>query len=167
MSIKKLILAISLIIFVTLPANADLIWPSLYIAKGMLSIKIILLGLIIELFFVKHFTKVNWQKALTVTFLMNLITTILGMIFIPLSGLGSEFIFDFVFHAYDKFGIGTFHWSHWLIAYLLVMFMNTFIECLFIKLTLKRTILKTFWWLLIANSISVFLCFLFYVTNLN
>ena len=166
MSIKKLILAISLIVFTTLPASADLIWPSLYIAKGMLSIKVILLGLIVELFFVKHFTKVNWQKASIVTFLMNLITTILGMIFIPLSGLGSEFIFDFVFHAYDKFGIGTFHWSHWLTAYLLVIFINTFIEGLVIKLTLKIKIAKTFWWLLIANAMSVFICFLFYVMNL-
>ena len=79
----------------TLPANADIVWPSLYIAKGMLSIKVILLGFIIELFFVKYFTKTDWKKALTVTVLMNLITTILGIIFIPLSGLGSEFIFDF------------------------------------------------------------------------
>ena len=166
MNIKKLILAISLIIFITLPVNADLIWPSLYIAKGMLSIKVILLGLIVELFFVKYFTKAGWKKASIITFLMNLITTILGMILIPLSGLGSEFVFDFVFHAYDKFGIGTFHWSHWLAAYLLVIFINTVIEGLFIKLTLKIKILKTFWWLLIANAISVFICFLFYVLSL-
>ena len=166
MNIKKLILAISLITFAVLPANADIIWPSLYIAKGMLSIKVILLGLIFELLFVKYFTKINWQKALTVTFLMNLITTILGMIFIPLSGLGSEFIFDFVFHVYDKFGIGTFHWSHWLTAYLLVIVINTLIEGLFIKVTLKIKLLKTFWWLMIANAISVFICFLFYVLSL-
>lgn len=166
MNIKKIILAIPLIIFITLPANADLIWPSLYIAKGMLSIKVILLGLIFELFFVKYFTKVSWKKASTVTFLMNLITTFLGMIFIPLSGLGSEFVFDFVFHAYDKFGIGTFHWTHWLTAYLLVIFINTVIEGLFIKLILKINLLKTFWWLTIANAISVFICFLFYVMNL-
>ena len=166
MNIKNFILAISLITFAVLPANADLIWPSLYIAKGMLSIKVILLGLIIELFFVKYFTRVSWKKASIVTFLMNLITTIFGMIFIPLSGLGSEFIFDFVFHGYDKFGIGTFHWSHWLTAYLLVIVINTLIEGLFIKVTLKIKLLKTFWWLMIANAISVFICFLFYVRNL-
>jgi hypothetical protein len=97
---------------------------------------------------------------------MNLITTLLGIIFIPISGLGSELVFDFVFHAYDKFGIGTFHWSHWLTAYLLVIIINTFIEGLFIKLTLKVKLAKTFWWLLIANGISVFVCFLFYVMNL-
>ncbi len=166
MNLKKFILGAVLVVFITLPANADIIWPSLYIAKGMLSIKVILLGLIIELFFVKYFTKVDWKKALTVTFLMNLITTVLGMIFIPLSGLGSEIFFDFVFHAYDKFGIGTFHWSHWLTSYLLVIFINTLIEGLFIKLMLKLKLKKTFWWLLIANSLSVFICFLFYIINL-
>lgn len=165
MSIKKLILTISLITFTTLPASADLIWPSLYIAKGMLSIKVILLGLIVELFFVKIFTKASWEKASIVTFLMNFVTTILGTIFIPLSDLGTEFVFDFVFHAYDKFGIGTFHWSHWLAAYLLVILINTFIEGLFIKSALKIKLIKTFWWLLIANAISVFLCFLFYTTS--
>ena len=133
MNIRKFILSVLLITFITLPVNADLVWPSLYIAKGMLSIKVILLGLIVELFFVKYFTKVSWKKASIVTFLMNLITTVLGMIFIPISGLGTEFIFDFVFHAYDKFGIGTFHWSHWLTAYLLVILINTLIESLFIK----------------------------------
>lgn len=166
MKFKNFIFIISLIIFTSLPVNADVVWPSLYIAKGMLSIKVILLGLFIELLFVKYFAKVGWKKASIVTFLMNLITTLLGMIFIPLSGLGSEFVFDFVFHAYDKFGIGTFHWSHWLASYLLVILINTFIEGLFIKLTLKIKLLKTFWWLLTANSISVFLCFLFYVMNL-
>lgn len=165
MKIKNFIFILSLITVTSLPVYADLIWPSLYIAKGMLSIKVILLGLFIELFFVKYFTKADWKKASIITFLMNLITTLLGMIFIPLSGLGSEFVFDFVFHAYDKFGIGTFHWSHWLASYLLVILINTFIEGLFIKLTLKIKLLKTFWWLLTANSISVFLCFLFYVIN--
>ncbi len=166
MNIKNFILSVALIAFIALPANADLVWPSLYIAKGMLSIKVIFLGLIIELLFVKYFTKVDWKKASTVTILMNLITTILGIIFIPLSGLGSEFVFDFVFHAYDKFGIGSFHWSHWLTSYLLVIFINTFTESLFIKLMLKLELKKTFWWLLIANSISVFICFLFYIINL-
>jgi len=148
-----------------LPAQADIVWPSLYITKGMLSLRVIALGLIIELLFVKYFTKINWKKSFIITTLMNLITTLAGIILIPLSGLGSEFIFDFVFHAYDKFGIGTFHWSHWLASYLLVILINTFIEGLFIKLTLKLKFKQIFWWLLIANAISVILCFLFYGMN--
>ncbi len=162
MNTKDIVKFFILITFLTiLPANADIIWPSLYITKGMLSLKVILIGLIVELLFVKYFVKTNWQKALITTINMNLITTVLGIILIPLSGLGSELVFDFVFHAYDKFGIGTFHWSHWLVSYLLVILINTFIECVYIKLTLKLSLRKIFWWMLFANGISVFLCFLF------
>ena len=148
-----------------LPAHADIVWPSLYITKGMLSIKTILLGLVIELLFVKYFTKTDWKQASITTVIMNLITTVLGAILIPLSGLGSEFVFDFVFHAYDKFGIGTFHWSHWLVSYLLVIIINTLIEGLYIKSALKLRLKQTFPWLIIANGISVLLCFLFYGIN--
>ena len=84
MKIKNFILSTALIILVSFPVHADVVWPSLYISKGMLSIKVILLGLFIELFFVKYFTKVSWKKASIVTFLMNLITTLLGIIFIIL-----------------------------------------------------------------------------------
>lgn len=70
----------------------------------MLSLKVIILGRIAELFFVKYFAKLNWKKASIISILMNLITTILGILLIPLSGLGAEFVFDFVFHVYNKFG---------------------------------------------------------------
>ena len=160
MDIKKIILFTFLCVF-SLPANADIIWPSLYITKGMLSFKVIILGLLVELLCVKYFAKINWKKASVIAVLMNLITAVLGLVLIPLAGLVSEIVFDFVFHAYDKFGIGTFHWSHWLVSYLLVILINTFIEGLFIKIALKLNLKNTFWWLLIANGISVFLCFCF------
>jgi hypothetical protein len=167
MNIKKTIIFFLICILIAMPAYADVIWPSLYITQGMLSLKVIILGLIAELFFVKYFAKLNWKKASIITILMNLITTILGIILIPLSGLGAEFVFDFVFHAYDKFGIGTFHWSHWLVSYLLVIIINTIIEGLFIKLTLKQKFKQIFWWLFTANGISVLFCFIFYIINLG
>jgi hypothetical protein len=148
-------------LFSILPANADIVWPSLYIAKGMTSLNVILAGTIVELLFVKYFAEISWKTALLTTIVMNFITTALGIILIPVSGLGSELIFDFVFHAYDKFGIGTFHWSHWIVSYLLVILINTLIECIYIKLTLKLELKKIFGWMLFANGISVFLCFLF------
>ena len=161
MNIRLLYLILTLL-FIALPVKADIVWPSLYITKGMLSLKVIFLGLIIELFFVKYFTKIDWKKASIITILMNLLTAILGIILIPLSGLGAEFVFEFVFHAYDKFGIGTFHWSHWFVSYLLVIFINTLIEGVFIKLSLKLNLKQTFWWLFVANGISVLLCVIFY-----
>ena len=161
MKVKSLLYLLLFLLLTELPVKADIIWPSLYIMKGMLSIKIILLGLIIEIFFVKIFAKVNWKKACITSFLMNLITSITGIILIPLSGLFTEFVFDFVFNAYNKFGIGTFHWSHWLISYLLIILLNTIIEGLFIKINLKLDFKKIFWWLAIANTLSVLLCFIY------
>ena len=143
-----------------MPAGADVVWPALYITKGMLSLKVIILGLITETIFVKYFAKVDWKKSAITSFLMNLITTVAGIVLIPLSGILSEIVFDFVFHAYDKFGIGTFHWSHWLISYLLVILINTLIEGLFIKHHLRLEFKQTFWWLLAANGISVIMCFI-------
>ncbi len=98
MNIKKFILGILLVTFITLPVNADLVWPSLYIAKGMLSIKVILLGLIIELFFVKYFTKVSWKKASIVTFLMNYYNCTWDDIYSPVRvRIGICFCFCFLF----------------------------------------------------------------------
>ncbi len=167
MNIKKIILLFFIYIITALPAGADVIWPSLYIVKGMLSLKVIILGLIAELLFVKYFTKTNWKQASIVTVLMNLITTFLGIFLIPISGLGSEIVFDFVFHAYDKFGIGTFHWSHWLVSYVIVILINTFIEGMFIRLYLKLKFNQIFWWLTLANATSVFLCFIYLIMNMG
>ena len=158
---NKILLSGLILISASLPVFADIIWPSIYITKGMLSIQVILLGLIEEWIFVKHFAKLNWNKAFIITFFMNLISAIIGLFLIPLSGLCSEFIFDFVFHTYDKFGIGTFHWSHWFISYLLVIIINTLIEGLFIKKSLKLELKRTFWWLSTANAISILICLLY------
>ena len=145
-----------------MPANADIVWPSLYIAKGMLSIKVILAGFIIETLFVKYFAKTDWKKASIASAIMNVVTTLTGIILIPISGLGAELVFELVFKAYDKFGIGTFHWSHWLASFFLIVLINTVIEGFIIKFILKLKFKQTFWWLFIANTISVLICIIYY-----
>ena len=148
-------------IFLFAPSvKADVVWPSLYIAKGMTSLHVILSGLAVESIFVKYFAKLIWKKAILISLLMNIVTTILGIVLIPLSGLFSELVFDAVFHVYDKFGIGTFHWSHWLVSYLSVILLNTFIEGICVKIALNLRIKQTFMWLLAANAISVLICFI-------
>ncbi len=160
-AMKKFLFVLLFMFLFGTPAFADVVWPSLYIVGGMLSVWVIIAGFLIELLFVKFFTDTKWPKAGLVTFVMNLITSLLGIILIPISGLGVEVIFDFVFHAYDKFGIGTFHWSHWLVSYLLVILINTLIEGLVIKLMLKQKFKSIFWWLFGANTLSVLICVLF------
>ena len=151
---KKLFYILSALFLFSAPAFADVVWPSLYIVGGMMSAKVIIAGLLVEFLFVKFFTKTTWLKAGLVAFVMNLITCLLGIILIPISGLLIEFIMYPVSPA-------TFHWSHWLMSYLVIILMNTLIEGIFIKLTLKQKFKSVFWWLFGANTISVLICVLY------
>ena len=152
--LKKFLFALLFIILFSTPAFADVVWPSLYIVGGMLSVYVIVAGLFIEWLFVKFFTNTSWKKSGLITFLMNLITCLLGIILIPISGLLIEFI------MYPVSPV-TFHWSHWLMSYLVIILMNTLIEGLVIKLTLKQKFKSVFWWLFGANTISVLICVLY------
>ncbi len=154
MKLQKLLPLILLITIFNTAAYADvMMWPSLYIANGMLSIKVILAGLFLELLFVKYFTKIRWAKAGIITFTMNLVTCSLGIILIPLSGYLIKFIVPFT---------TVFHWYHWLLSYLLVILINTSLKGVLIKLSLKRTFKSVFWWLFIANTLCVLACIWFY-----
>lgn len=138
------------------PVFADVVWPSMYIAGGLASVKVIILGLIVELLFVKFFTKTPWLKAGIVTFIMNLVSAFLGYIPILFLGIFSEIL-----------PFKTFHWTHWLLAYLIAIAINTIIEGFIIKLILKTKFKNIVWWLFIANTTSVLLCVLFYGLRLG
>lgn len=153
---KKLLILL-LIFLLGTPAFADVVWPSLYIAAGITSIKVIIVGLLVELLFVKIFTNTNWLKASIITVVMNAVTCILGIVLIPISGLFVEAIPPYK----------TFHWTHWLLDYLLTILLNTLIEGFIIKLILKLKFKNIFIWLFIANAISIILCILFYGLRLG
>ena len=136
------------------PAHANMIWPSLYIAEGMRTWWIILVGLLIEYIFIKIFIKDNYLKSLIITIVINIISTLIGIIAIPLVGIFGELIlipFDSIFNTY------TFHISHWIFAYMLIILLNTSIETLFIKIIFKKVFKDVFLWLLFANIFSVIL----------
>ena len=157
---KKFLLSLLLIFLLSTPAFADVVWPSLYIATGMASIKVIITGLLIEMFFVKFFTDTHWLKAAIITVVMNAVTCLLGIVLIPILGLLLEFVMYPVNHA-------TFHWTHWAASYLAIIFINTSIEGLVVKLALKKAYKKIFWWLFCANALSILICILFYGLRLG
>ncbi len=146
-----------LILFLLIPvyASANMVWPSLYIAEGMRSWYVILIGLLIEIIFVKFFLKESYLKSVFIAFIMNLASTVLGVIVIPLSGFIGEFLML-------PFGTGTFHPTHWLMSYVFAILSNVLIEGLTIKIILKKEFKKMFWWLCVANAISVIICILFH-----
>ena len=154
-----LLFLLSLIFYPTY-ARADLVWPAIYIMTGSLSLFVIALGLATEILFVKFFAKISWKKAIKLGFIMNLITGALGILLIPVAGVGLE-IFFFIVAIFlpmrSKF-IGTFHGSHWVVSFLSVVLLNTFIEGKFLGKQLNLPLKKIFWWLFCANLCSVLYC---------
>ena len=156
---------VCLISFLLMPicASANMVWPSLYIAEGMRSWYVILIGLVIEIVFVKYFLKETYLKSVLIAFVMNLASTILGVVAIPLSGFIGEVLMI-------PFGTGTFHPTHWLMSYVFAILSNVLIEGLTVKFIFKHKFKKMFWWLCVANAISVIICILFHgiaMQNIN
>lgn len=160
---KYSLLCLILFSLMPLSVSANMVWPSLYIAEGMRSWYVILIGLLIEIIFVKFFLKETYLKSVLIAFIMNLASTVLGVFVIPLSGFIGEVLMI-------PFGTGTFHPTHWFMSYVFAILSNVLIEGLTIKIIFKKEFKKMFWWLCVANAISVIICILFHgivMQNIN
>ena len=145
----------AVILLFPVTACANMVWPSLYIADGMRSWFVILAGLILEIAFVKLFLKQNILKSSFIAFVMNLISALVGIVLIPLSGFVGEFLLI-------PFGGGTFQLSHWIVAYILAVLMNTLVEGLVVNTFFRFGFKNMFLWLFTANAFSVVFCILSY-----
>ena len=153
----KFTIPAAILLMLPLTASADMVWPSLYVAQGMRSWVVILAGLVIEFLVVKLFTKQSWLKSLLISVVINGISTLVGIALIPVSGILGEFIMmpiDLIFDFY------TFHASHWIMAYIMAVICNVFVEGLAIKFIFKMEFTKNYRWLCIANILSVAICIL-------
>ena len=158
--IKYSFVFIALFLLMPVYASANMVWPSVYIAEGMRSWNVILIGLVIEVIFVKIFLKESYLKSVLIAFVMNLASTVLGAVAIPLTGFIGEFLMI-------PFGTGTFHPTHWLLSYIFAVLSNVVIEGLTIKYIFRHNFKKMFWWLCVANAISVIVCILFNGTTMQ
>ncbi|MCR4624128.1 MAG: hypothetical protein K5780_05850 [Alphaproteobacteria bacterium] len=131
--------------------HADVLWPSVVIALGKISIPVIIAGLLIEIGFVKYFTKVGWRKTIVVAVLMNAVSATFGSFLIYISKF-----FDAILHF-----IMINYFLLWLISYLVAVLINTVIEGITIRLILKLPLSKTFRWLSAANVITIGICVIY------
>ncbi len=142
-------------------AFANVVWPTLYIMTGIMSWYIILAGLIIEFLFIKIKLKESYIKSGVMAVLMNLASTIIGFILIPASG----FIVTIAVGPFDVFldkipiqnFFGIFLWT---LSYIVTILSNVLVEGLTLKLIFKKSFKINFWWLTIANALSVLLAIL-------
>lgn len=154
---KKFLIAFFLFISTVSTVHADFIWPAYYfLVAGFIPIWVIIGGLIIETGFVKYFTKVSYRKAILLSVLMNLVSAILGAIFCLIGLMIAGKVYPYTLKILP---------SGWYVHALTAVnisavFINTLIEGQVIKLMLKLKFKHTYKWLLVANAISVTMCFI-------
>ena len=140
-------------LFLSFPlvANANMVWPSIYIVQQYYVWYVIFVGLLIEIVAAHIFLKTNWWRSTVIMFVANAISAVVGLILIPISGIVVELLTI-------PFGGGTFHISHWILDYLCAVLANTAVEGLSIKWIFKFPFKSNFWWLFCANLVSVIIC---------
>ncbi len=149
-NLYKFILLISLIL-IPISAKANMIWPSIIIVQQYYTWYVIAIGLIIEFFAVRIFLKSSWGKSALIAVTINAISALIGLLFIPASGIFVEIITL-------PFGGGTFQLTHWILDYIAAVLCNVVIEGLALKWIFKYPFKQNFLWLLSANAISVIIC---------
>ena len=154
---KKLFMATLICLFFPTAAYANIVWPSIYIAEGMRSFWVIVLGLITETVIVKIFEKQTWLRAVLISVIMNLASTVLGIILLPAIGFAGVILLGFLSEIIPALG-NTFDLPVWIFSYILAIFTNVFIEGCTTQFTARIPFKKMFWWLLLANSLSVAVC---------
>lgn len=138
-------------------ANADLVWPAAVLVGRMLSWWAIVIGLVVEYLFIRYFTNLPISRAVTVAFVINMVSALAGSFLIPLLGIAWEFVPGQL--LYKVFHIGTFNPLTWLFTVAMAAVVNTVIEMkVMLRLEPSLAGYRLFWWLFVANAISVALC---------
>lgn len=138
-------------------ASANVIWPSIFIAEGLRSFYVIALGLLAETVIIKLFTKQSWLRCVLISVIMNMVSTLLGIILIPAIGFLGAILFGILSEYIPSIG-NTFDTPLWIFSYILTIFTNVIIEGLTTKFAAKIPFKKLFWWMLLANTVSVLIC---------
>lgn len=169
------VLALFLCLTSICPAFADALWPAMIVTIRILAWVPILVGLLIEWLIVRRITGFDWWKSLKADLVMNLASSLLGLILLPLLGLvliDSWFLeigYNSSRSAYLGDQLGPPIWD---IVYcfpfsVLAAFVNVGVEALVLSrvFTVPMT-RKRFWMLYLANLASVLVASAFLVAQL-
>lgn len=137
---------------------ADVVWPALFLEMRLLAWWAVAAGLIVELFFVRWLTAFAWGKSIVADIAMNAASSLLGVFLIPLAGIAWEFFPGIL--IYKLLEIGTFNPGTWAATFLMAVFINSGLETAVLCYGFKqKPFTRFFWWLALANSMSVALAF--------
>lgn len=143
---------------------ANFIWPTAFLAERWYSIPAIVTGLLIEIGFVKYFTKVGWKKSAIVGAAMNVASATAGVVCSLIVGLFASVLLyapiAMIFDGIERVMKSQMDFMvlYWLTGYICSILVNIWIEGAIIQKMIKLPISKTFRWLFFANAISIGMC---------
>jgi hypothetical protein len=140
------------------PVLANVVWAALFLEGQLLTLPVVAAGLVIEYFFVRRLTGFNFKRALFADVAMNAASVLLGVILIPLAGLVWELAAGVL--LYKLFELGSFSYVSWAATFVLAVLVNAAIENFVLRKFFKPEKTKAaFWWLCLANALSVGVAF--------
>jgi hypothetical protein len=135
-------------------AHADVVWPALFVEQKLLSIPVIASGLLVEALVLRFCFRMNWKRAFTASVVVNAISTILGVLLIPLAGIGWELFPGII--LYKSFNLGTFNPITWTATFLLALGITTSIEVACLRRLFGVPAGRRTWFLwTLANAVTV------------
>lgn len=144
------------LVFISSLAHADVVWPALYLETRLFSWWAITFGLVVEYFFVRTIFNLPIKKATIATFTANFVSSLVGLLAIPIASIFLEISPGIVIHK--LFNIGTFNPFTWGATFVIACLINSLIEsAIYIKVFKLSFFIcsKTFSWVFIANIASL------------
>ena len=130
---------------------ANVVWPALYLVDRMVAVDVIVLGLIVESAVFCRMLKVSWHRATVMSIAINLVSSIVGSVILPVWGW---YWANATLNRDRAFGWGTFNPLSWAETCCFAWLLTTLLEWLPLALMVgKRRHLL--WSLLAANFLSV------------
>lgn len=153
----RLLLAFALVAF-SASAWANIVWPALYLETRLLTGWAVSLGIVVEAAAIMGIYRVRALTALGWSMAANAASTIVGVLGIPLIGLGWELFPGSIINW--AAGWGTFNPVTWTATVLLAATANALVEGSALRQFFKARFRgKEFLWLALANLISVLVAF--------
>lgn len=140
------------------PAGADVVWPALYVVRGLATWWVVLCGLVIEVVVVRRLVRRTWSIALAYTLAANFVSVVAGIVLIPIFGLVWEVTLGQVAMAILQ--AGTFNPAAWVATGLLAVASNAVLETVvLVKAFRQRPWQRVLPPMFLANLLSVGLAF--------
>ncbi len=138
---------------------ADVVWPALLVEQRLLGVLPIAVGLIAE-WLALYFGGfgLSWKKAVIVDLVMNTVSSVVGIVLIPILGLIWEFVPGLVIQR--MLHVGTFNPLTWIGTFLFSVGASTVIEAAVVRWLFRIPLgRRRFWILCAANCASTAIAF--------